>query len=401
MLSHAHNRRPHCPPTAEEEHLLDAALSATSVLADHAHETETLRRLAEPSLQALREAGFFRMATPRALGGYEVSVRTATEVGAALAHGCASSSWIVGIAYGGARYAAQLSAEVRQTIWQDGPDSIICGSVTPHGSGLYADDHAVISGSWPLASGIRHAQWIMLGLKPPQDRSLDRVLALLPMDEVVVKESWYVAGLRGTGSETAVVGEATVPTNRLLSYEAMADGIGHQRYPDEPRVTVPISINLPLVGTALGIAESVLDRVTETLVSGRRRPTALHEHVADAAPHQLNVADAAMLVDTAWLHARRAADELDGLARAGLRPDLTTRARMRLDSSLAVRCAREAVDKLMDTAGAGSVADGSFVQRAWRNLGTASRHASFSSEVTRELYGRVLLGQTVPASPLI
>ncbi|MBV2357150.1 oxidoreductase [Streptomyces sp. J2-1] len=401
MFSPAPSRRPDRRRTAEEARLLDAAEGVVPMLAAYAEETEASRRLAEPVAKALTEAGLLRLATPRVFGGHEASARIATEIGAVLAHGCASGSWVTGIAYGGARFAAQYPEEVRRSIWEHNPDSVVCGSVSPQGNVRYTDDGAVIGGRWGWASGIRHAEWALLGLRAPEEGTGDRVLALLPIGDIDVEDSWYVAGMRGTGSETAVADEVSVPAERLLSYVEVAGGIGRRRYPGEPRVTVPLSINLPLVGTAVGLAEAVLARVIDSLAGGRRRPSALYGHAADAVAHQLNVADAAMLIDTAWLHVLRAADELDELSRAGERPDLATRARMRLDSTLAMRCARDAVDKLMDTAGAGGFADGSFTQRAWRDLETASRHVSFSSEVTREIYGRVLLNRPVPDSPVI
>ncbi len=138
------------------------------------------------------------------------------------------------------------------------------------------------------------------------------------------------------------------------------------------------------------------------LASGQRRLAPLHSQPADAPAHQMNIADAARLIDTARLHAFRAADELDQVTAEGRRPDLEVRTRMRMDSSRAMRCAREAVGLLLDAAGAGSFADGAVLQRAWRDVETSSRHASLSPEVvSREIYGRVLLGRKLPPSDLI
>ncbi|MEU5941310.1 hypothetical protein ABZ807_19465 [Micromonospora sp. NPDC047548] len=49
---------------------------------------------------------FFRLATPRTLGGQAASVRTAIKVWAELARSCASSSWLGGITYGGNLFAS-------------------------------------------------------------------------------------------------------------------------------------------------------------------------------------------------------------------------------------------------------------------------------------------------------
>lgn len=390
------------PSALAEDDLLHSAKALVPVLTEYAKETEQQRRVAEPAFIALRRAGLLRMATPRVFGGYEATTRTSIEVCAALAHGCASSSWVVGIVYGGARYAAQLPAEVRQEIWGGDPDAVVCGSVTPSGTVRQAEGALVLSGRWPWASGVRHASWVFLGIKPPgREKDPDRTLGLLRAEEVAIDDTWYVAGMRGTGSETIVAEEVTVPDDRLVSFAEVADGVGVRRHPQEPRATLPLSINLPLVGTGIGIAEAAFAHVVGKLTSGQRRASLLHSDVTAAASHQLLVADVAMLIDTAWLHVLRTADELDDLAQEGRRPDLRTRARMRVDSTRAMDCARKAVSLLTDIAGSGSFADGSFLQRAWRDIETSSHHASFSTNVAREVYGRVLLGQELPPDPLI
>jgi alkylation response protein AidB-like acyl-CoA dehydrogenase len=210
-----------------------------------------------------------------------------------------------------------------------------------------------------------------------------------------------MAGMRGTGSNVAQTEEVYVPDSRVISLTDMANGSYRRRHPDEPRITFHLSINLPLVATAVGIAAATLDRVVKAATEGKRAVSPLYHLVAEAPSHQLNVADAAVLIDTARLHLLRAADEVDTEARAGHRPALADRARLRMDAAHAMRCARQAVSLLLDTAGAGSFADGSDLQRAWRDIETASRHAALSVQTSKEIYGRALLGAELPPSPVI
>jgi 3-hydroxy-9,10-secoandrosta-1,3,5(10)-triene-9,17-dione monooxygenase len=207
--------------------------------------------------------------------------------------------------------------------------------------------------------------------------------------------------MRGTGSNMAVTEEVYVPDSRVISLTDMANGSYRRRHPDEPRITFHLSINLPLVATAVGIAAATLDRVVKAATKGKRAASPLYHLVAEAPSHQLNVADAAVLIDTARLHLLRAADEVDAEAHAGHRPALADRARLRMDAAHAMRCARQAVSLLLDTAGAGSFADGSDFQRAWRDIETASRHAALSVQTSKEIYGRALLGAELPPSPVI
>ncbi|MET7571699.1 acyl-CoA dehydrogenase family protein [Streptomyces sp. NPDC005492] len=395
------NSRGDLPNGAAEAQLALVARELASVLATHAEHTERQRTPAEASLKALREAGFFALGTPRSYEGRGAGVRTAVDVCAELAAGCASSSWLVGIAYGGALFASQLPDAVRVAIWESDPDAVVCGAANPSGSVTAAPGGLELGGRWPWISGIDLAAWVLLGIVREDRGRPERGLGLVRASELTVADTWHMAGMRGTGSQTAVARRLFVSDERFVSFAEIADGIGIRRHPGEARVVFPLSINLPLVGTGIGIARGALEHVVRDLAGGKRSVSPLHSHTADAPPHQLNVAQAATLIDTATLHVRRAADEIDEAARAGRRPDLETRARLRMDGSHAMRCAREAVSLLLDTAGASGFSDDSPLQRAWRDIGTASRHAALSVETSRELYGRVLLGRPLPHTDVV
>ena len=63
-----------------------------------------------------------------------------------------------------------------------------------------------------------------------------------------------------------------------------------------------------------------------------------------------------MKIDTAFLHALRAADDLDRAAEAaGRHLDLTARARVRMDTALAAKYCREAVELLVAAHGTSSL----------------------------------------------
>jgi hypothetical protein len=59
------------------------------------------------------------------------------------------------------------------------------------------------------------------------------------------------------------------------------------------------------------------------------------------------------------------------------------------------------MDILLTIAGAGSFAEANPLQRMWRDLNTASRHAVISPGIATEVYGRTMLGITEPITPLL
>ncbi|HEY3880358.1 MAG TPA: hypothetical protein VGM12_17325, partial [Trebonia sp.] len=106
-------------------------------------------------------------------------------------------------------------------------------------------------------------------------------------------------------------------------------------------------------------------------------------------------------VDTARLHAYRAAGDIDDAAARGEYPGYLTRARVRSDTGYVAECVTKAIDILLYAHGAGSFADVSPLQRIWRDSATAARHAVVSPQVSYEVYGKALLGVEDNITPLI
>jgi alkylation response protein AidB-like acyl-CoA dehydrogenase len=104
------------------------------------------------------------------------------------------------------------------------------------------------------------------------------------------------------------------------------------------------------------------------------------------------VAAAVSLIDSARMHAYRAADDIETASVRGVALDVSMRARVRMDTGVVMRRCREALDRILDAGGAGSFARTNPLQRLWRDLTVASRHAAVSPLLNGEIYGRAVLG---------
>jgi alkylation response protein AidB-like acyl-CoA dehydrogenase len=108
-----------------------------------------------------------------------------------------------------------------------------------------------------------------------------------------------------------------------------------------------------------------------------------------------------MLIDTAHLHAYRAADDIDRAAAQAEYPDYLSRARIRADTGWAVDHIVRAINVLLSAHGAGSFAEANPLQRIWRDSSVAARHAVVLPAVGYELYGKALLGREDHITPLV
>lgn len=232
---------------------------------------------------------------------------------------------------------------------------------------------------------------------------IDQGLALVPMDELTIEDTWYVAGMRGTGSNTLVAKDVFVPSHRILSVTKAVQGEYATEFTDESpyrSAFVPV-LALVLVGPQLGLARGGLELVKASLAKGRGISYTFYDNASHAPSTQMQLAEAAQLVDTAELHMLRAADDIDTWAASGEYMPPFFRARARMDTGYVARRAREALDTLLSVHGAGSFAEVNPLQRMWRDQETGSRHAIVNPAINTEVYGRALLGIDDQITPLI
>ena len=252
-----------------------------------------------------------------------------------------------------------------------------------------------VTGKWAWSSGCLHADWAMLGIPVVDEdgNKTDEALAFIPMSELTIEETWFTAGMRGSGSNTTVAEDVFVPEHRMMSVSAIMAGNPPTPYSDETlyrAAFIPVAA-LILAGPQLGLCSRALEYVIE--MAPKRRIAYTHYQKQTESPSfQLAMARASTLVDTAHLFAYRAADAIDAAAHEDRFPSYLERARIRMDVGIAATNARDAIDVLMSAHGASSFADFNPLQRIWRDCETCSRHAVISPDISAEVYGRALLG---------
>jgi 3-hydroxy-9,10-secoandrosta-1,3,5(10)-triene-9,17-dione monooxygenase len=395
---------PRLDQQASDPTLVARARGLFPQLRERATEVERARRLPESTIGELQSAGLFKLFVPRRLGGHQASVRTFLDVTAEVSRGCGSTGWVTALINICGWLGALYPERAQHDVWDTDPHARIAGVLTPSASAVPVDDGVVLNGRWTFASGCLHSSWAVLG-HPIVDASgatIDQGLALVPMRDLHIEDTWYTAGMRGTGSNTLVATDILVPSYRIFSVPRAIEGDYATPFKDEPlyrAAFIPI-LSLILIGPQLGMARAALETVLEQ-VPKRSIAYTVYTSQAEAPTTQLQLALAAEKIDTAYLHAYRAAADIDQAAAAGVYLDRLTRARVRMDTGYVARQCREAIEILLSVNGAGSFAEGNPLQRMWRDSETASRHAVINPEISQELYGRELLGLPTNITPLI
>jgi len=386
------------------EELVARAIALQPALREQSAKIEADRRVPDELIAAIADAGLFKLAVPRRYGGYESGMRAMLDVSAALAEGDGSSSWIVTLVNVCNYMTSLFPVQAQDEVFGANPDARVTGVLSPTSSAVKVDGGWRVTGRWYYNSGSWHSHWAVLGVPLTDDAGevVDQGLVLIPAADLEIEDTWQVAGMRGTASNCLVGEDVFVPAHRAISVPAAIEGDFATEMKDEAmyRSAFVGVLTLVLVGPQLGLGRAALDYVVQR---AGRKPISytFYETQADSVGVQLRIAEAAQKIDTARLHAERAAADIDTHAAAGTYPDKVIRTRVRADTGYAVRNTLEAIGILLDVHGAGAFAEVNPLQRIWRDANVAGRHAVASPGIAMEVYGKALLGVEESVTPLV
>jgi 3-hydroxy-9,10-secoandrosta-1,3,5(10)-triene-9,17-dione monooxygenase len=376
--------------------LIERAHALIPELGQRAAEAETLRRLPEANVAALKRAGLLKVLQARRYGGHQASLHAHVDTVATIARGCGSTAWCMGVVHAHSWLMGSFPREAQEETYGADPDTFISAVIAPRGEAKPADGGYVLSGFWPFASGCQHAQFLLLGARilGADGAVVDEADLLVPAKDIVINDDWNVAGLRGTGSCSVAAKNVFVPRHRALSLpgliEGKAPGVSLHDGSLYKSAAVPV-LQLALAPGAIGIAEAALDAFQDRL-PGRIIAYTLGEKQIESATTHRQLADAATRVRVARLLLHRAVDDIEAAANAGATMAPRDRARIRMDCAHAVAQCREAVDTLFLACGGSGLAETNPIQRAWRDLHAIAMHGALALEVNQEMFGRMLLG---------
>ena len=360
--------------------------------------TEKAKRVPAETMEALRDADVFRTMQPKRFGGYEYGPAELAQIGFELGRACGSTGWCGTLAVCFGWMTAFFPLEAQQEVW-DNPDNLLAVSYTPAPKVEEVDGGYKFSGSWPWASGVDSAAWLILAaLLPGKAGPPTLAWCLVPVSDVVIDhDSWNVSGLEGTGSKTVAISDPVfVPKHRVLPIGAIFSGkVPGLEVPgnQQARFGYPTFGPTALVSPIVGMAQGALDAFTETARNARRmaRP-GVFEKVAESPLIQSLVGQAAARIDAAQTLMLTSLQEGQEIVRAGGTLDIEQRVRIRRNHGFAARTSAEVVNDIFFKSGAAAADENNRVQRFWRDANAAALHSSIDWDTLSALYGTQQLG---------
>ncbi len=350
----------------------DAVLAALDAVAPAitaaAAEADRAGRFPDEVIEAIADAGLFRLWIPHTYGGDELPVPDALEVFEAASRLDGAAGWLITIGTGGGPFAAHMEDVAAREVF--GPRrALIAGSGRRSGTAVPVDGGYRVAGTWQFASGAHHATWFTAnctiedGADPPRIRAM-----AFPAEAVEVLDTWDVSGMRATGSHDIRVAEVFVPAERMFDVfgESGEPGVLF-RFPFGPIA------QLSFAAVALGIARHALDAFPLEVGSARR----------ERAHGLLEECEASLeVVRTRYFEEARGA--WAAVRAEGLLTDDQSEA-VRLASVRAARTSASVVEVLYLEAGLRPVFQVSELGRCWRDVHTVTQHISLSPHARDEV----------------
>lgn len=380
---------PRATQTSTKQTILEEVRAIAPRLAGRVEAAEHARKIPSESVQEMLAAGLARMLVPRRFGGYELDFNTWLDVVLEISKIDASHGWCASLLIHHPHTVGQFPMEAQEAVWADGPDVAIAASIAPTTQVTLVDGGYRVSGQHSsFASGVDHSSWVMVGGLARTEAAPEWLLFLIPPGEYQVRDTWHMAGMQATGSNTIVTDNVFVPSNRALRLSDLRDGNGPGSALNESSIFhipffhyAPLTFAAPMLGAARGAYEHVREWT-------KTRKAADGTSVAGKTSIQVRMARAAADLDAAELLLRRAAD-IPNVPDPHA-PQLL--ARSVRDFARASELVVGAIDTIIGLCGTAGFATSHPVQRAWRDIHLASMHISLNTESNYAHFGRMELG---------
>jgi 3-hydroxy-9,10-secoandrosta-1,3,5(10)-triene-9,17-dione monooxygenase len=374
---------------AGEQALLDGVQTLHASLWENAAASEKEGRLLQQNVVLLQAHGLFAAAAPRRVGGKCVSATTMARIGMQLARACPSTAWVYAVSNSNSWMASLAPPAICSEVFAQGVP-IICGTANPAGTSSRVPGGYVVDGSWPFSSGCYHSTWgtFTLADKGPDGKPLGTTV-YLPMADVRIEQTWHVAGMKATGSNTVVAKQVFVPEHRCVTSETPPVRDPRLEEPSDFTPMVPHFRSM-LLSVMVGAAQAALEQVVSASKT-RGIVFTTYRSRADSQVAQRNIGKASLMIESAKLITLEAARLIDATCLAKGRLTFSQQAENRGFTCYASELLTQAMDTLMFVAGASAFMEANRLQRYWRDLRVAASHALNIPDVGYEIHGRALL----------
>lgn len=331
-----------------------------------------MRRMRVPMIKA-----------PLEVGGDHLHMADQFRYFEALSHANATAAW-AGFNHAGAAgmAGATLGDDGLDALFGTDPSPVMAAVSAPSGTYRRVDGGVEVTGTWKYASGVRHADWVMLtafeaDTAPPNVR-----IVVVRTADAEIGTEWNVMALKGTGSVDVTVDAAFVPDALVIDPFA-----GTQRGGPMYELGYQAYVSAENLGFTIGVCQRFLDELT-VYACGKAR--GFDGRLADRGAFQYELGKGQLAVDAARAHGTVRFAEADEILRSGRVLDVAEQRNLVAMMAHATEQATNAISHLFHFAGASAIFDSNVLQRCFRDAhGSVQHHVA--SNIVYDRHGRAML----------
>ena len=383
-------------PPAE---VLQRARELIPRLRERISRTEQLRQLPTETVQDARDAGVFSLLLPTALDGSAGGIHDFADVVRTLAQGDPTAAWTLGFLIEHNWMLARWPQETQDEVFGTGAPVLMAAVANPPGKASPAGGGYLVTGYWGYCSGVSHADWVqVVATIEGRDRPS---LFLLPREDVDVQDTWYMSGMKGSGSHDIRLGRQFVPAHRTVDIDLWHSRRNHgAALHPEPLYAYDARDLLVFIIPALvvGAAEAMLDLYRDRL--DHRRAAYSPVLTGDTVAGQTRYARAVSALRAAQALLRATLDlTVDVNAQSTGELSDQVRALIKLDCLSICRLAGESIDLGVQGSGSAIYRSSDVTQHFLRDIQVILSHLTIDEDGMRAQAGEILLGRSTDPDP--
>ncbi|MBA4168354.1 MAG: acyl-CoA dehydrogenase [Chitinophagaceae bacterium] len=338
-------------------------------------EAENLEQLTPGQLQLIASQRWFHLFVPEQYGGLSLSLPEAVQLEESIAWADGNIGWVVTLCSGASMFIGYFQDELTKTVFSN-PRVCLAGSGQAGGIAERYADGFKVTGSWPHASGAPHADYFTANcvirhngeiVTGPDEKSLIQSF-LFKKEEVTLYPTWKYMGLKATAGYSFSVEKLFVPTIRTFIIDAdhtRLPGSIYQ-YPFAPLAESTIAANIS------GMCLHFLDLAKEIIFKKKDIQSGFKAGTGKSL--QL-LADAVSAIQLLREQFYERLDHSWKVHVANNNIDADTLLAVSESSRQLAHQARHWVSLLYPFCGLAAAHTGTFINRVWRNIHTASQHS--------------------------
>ena len=381
--------------TPEAITLIERARALVPMLAERAFAADRDGRVLPETIQAIADAGLYRVLQAKRFGGYELDPRVFYTIQMTLAEGCMSTAWMYGVLGVHPWQLALFPEQAQQDVWAQDNSTRIASTYMPTGKATPVEGGYRFSGRWGFSTGSEHCEWVFLGgLLPKKDGSgaLEHATFLLPKADYRIEDNWDVIGLRGTGSHDIVVNDVFVPEHRIHRTNDHSDA-GCPGRATNPGWLYRIPFTQVFQRAVSSACIGALDGAIESF---RQRSLAhIGKHgikMAEDVNAQQAVTEAMMASDQLKLVLFRNYARIVHCAKTGDAMPVEERLMQRAQAASVPKLTFDRVNDLMRACAASGTFKTNPIERVLRDIATGRGHIANNTDAYVRAHGAVMLG---------